>query len=256
MTLRKLSWTTALLLAALALAACGGSSASSSGGSGASSSTASGASSATAASTSSNPADNGVSAKSADRIVAAAETAAKSAKSVHVSGAVNNGGQQIALDLDLAAGQGGRGSIAVSGASIQIVTIKSTVYLKASPKFWSLVGNAQVGQLLKNRWLKAPATTGVNSFTQFTDLQQLFKQLLASHGKLTKGPAATVDGQSVIGIRDATKGGTLYVATKGQPYPVRVSRAGGGGAVTFDHYNESVTLAPPAGAVDASQLSK
>ncbi len=237
MTLPKLSWTASLFLATLALAACGSSSPSGS-------------------SSSSSGSDNGVSAKSAAGILAAAQTAVQSAKSVHVSGAIKNGGQQIALDLDLAASQGGHGSITVSGASIQIVTIKSTVYLKASQKFWSLVGNAQVGQILKDRWLKAPASSGVNSFTQFTDLQGLFKQLLASHGKLSKGQHTTVDGQSVIGIRDATKGGTLYVATKGRPYPVQVSRPGGGGAVTFDHYNEPVTLAAPAGAVDASQLSK
>jgi hypothetical protein len=269
---RTLGFTTASLLATIALAACGSSShsnsnASSAASSGSGTSTGS-ASSASATSSSSSSTsssagssttsggDNGVATKSADQIVSAAQHAAQAAKTVHVSGAVTSGGKQISLDLHLVSGQGGQGSIALSGANIQLVTIKSTVYLKASQRFWSLVGNAQVGQLLKDRWLKAPSNSGVSSFNQFTDLHQLFTQLLSSHGKLSKGTKTTVAGQSVIGVKDSTQGGTLYVATTGQPYPVQVSKPGGGGSVTFDHYNDPISLSAPAGAVDASQLSK
>lgn len=252
---RNLAWTTATLLSTIALAACGSSSSSHS----ASNSDSHGASSSNATSTGSGTAgaaDNGVSGKSAEKIVAAAQSAAQGAKTVHVSGAVTSAGKQISLDLHLVSGQGGRGSIGLSGANIQLVTIKNTLYLKASQRFWSLVGNAQVGQILKDRWLKAPPNSGVSSFSQFTDLRQLFTQLLSSHGKLSKGTTTTIAGQPVIGVKDSTQGGTLYVATKGQPYPVQVSKPGGGGSVTFDHYNDPVPLAVPAGAVDASQLSK
>ena len=48
---------------------------------------------------------------------------------------------------------------------------------------------------------------------------------------------------------------TVIDPTTGQPYPVRLSKSGSsGGELTFDRFNESVTLTPPANAIDVSQL--
>jgi hypothetical protein len=64
-----------------------------------------------------------------------------------------------------------------------------------------------------------------------------------------------VDGQKVVAVTDKTKGGTLYVATTGKPYPVQISKPGaGGGRVVFDHWNASVALTAPANAIDLTQL--
>jgi hypothetical protein len=78
---------------------------------------------------------------------------------------------------------------------------------------------------------------------------------LSSHGKLAKGGTSTVAGQKVIAVNDTTMGGTLYVATTGEPYPVEVAKAGsGGGRVVFDHYNQPVSLTAPADAIDITKL--
>jgi hypothetical protein len=61
----------------------------------------------------------------------------------------------------------------------------------------------------------------------------------------------------VVAIRDASKGGTLYVAATGAPYPVAIVRTGAGdnGAVVFDGWNTSVAVTVPKNAVDLSKLS-
>ena len=56
-------------------------------------------------------------------------------------------------------------------------------------------------------------------------------------------------------MTDKTKGGTLYIATTGKPYPVEISKGGsGGGKINFDRWNAAVTVAAPANAIDVAQL--
>ena len=75
------------------------------------------------------------------------------------------------------------------------------------------------------------------------------------HGTLRKEAPKTVNGQEAVGVTDVTRGGTLYVATKGKPYPVAIAKSGKeGGKVNFERWNERFTITPPANAIDISQL--
>jgi hypothetical protein len=67
----------------------------------------------------------------------------------------------------------------------------------------------------------------------------------------------TYHGQKVVAIRDKTKGGTLYVAATGTPYPIAIvrSKTANSGAVTFDDWNMSADVTAPKNAVDLSKLS-
>jgi hypothetical protein len=86
-------------------------------------------------------------------------------------------------------------------------------------------------------------------------MHTLFSQLLTSHGALKKGATSTVNGHSAVPVTDSAKGGTIYVADSGKPFPIQLSKAGsGGGVVRFTEYGKAVTLAAPANAVDISQL--
>lgn len=60
-----------------------------------------------------------------------------------------------------------------------------------------------------------------------------------------------------MALRDARKSGTLYVSATGTPYPVALVAPTGAntGTVTFDHWNEAVTLAAPKDAIDLSALT-
>ena len=131
-----------------------------------------------------------------------------------------------------------------------------TVYIKGSPALYGRVGGPAAAQLLRGKWLKAPATSGnLASIASLTDLRQLVDTTLASHGTLAKGGTTTVGGQKVVAVTDTSKGGTLYIATTGQPYPIEIMKAGAsGGKITFDRWNEPVSLAAPSNAIDLAQL--
>jgi hypothetical protein len=199
---------------------------------------------------------NGVAAKTPAEIVAASKVAADAATSVHVSGSIVSSGAPVTLDLDLLAGKGGRGRLSESGLSFELIQTGGTVYIKGSPAFYRRSGGPAAAQLLRGRWLKAPATSGnFVSLASLTDLRQLVDSTLAGHGALAKGGTTRVDGQQVVAVTDTSKGGTLYIAATGRPYPIEVAKAGAsGGKVTFDRWNQSVTLAAPSNAIDLAQL--
>ncbi len=201
--------------------------------------------------------DNGVAAKGAAAIVSAAGAAMDGVKSVHISGSIVSGGSPITLDLDLVAGKGASGTMSEGGLSFQLVAIGKVVYINGSPAFWRHFGGAAAATLFKGKWLKAPASTGdFASLGSLTNLHQMVGALVVTHGKLAKGAKTTVDGQQVVAVSDVSQGGTLYVATTGKPYPVELLKTGAqGGHVTFDRFNESVSLTAPANSIDISQLN-
>jgi hypothetical protein len=199
----------------------------------------------------------GLAAKTPAEIVAAAQTAAAGARSVHVTGSIVNGGAPIALDMELANGVGGRGRLAESGVSFELVEVGGYVYIKGSQAFYTHVAGAAAAQLLEGKWLKARAASGAfASLSSLTNLHTLLDSTLTNHGSLTKGATSTIAGQPVIAVSDATRGGTLYVATTGTPYPVQVAKGGsGGGKIVFDRWNRPVTVKAPPNAVELGQLA-
>ena len=200
------------------------------------------------------PKGNGEASKTATQVVADALTAAGAATSVHVAGSGTTGGSPLALDLFLVADKGGKGSISVSGLTFDIVRIGDTAYFKGDSAFWEHFGGKAVAQLLKGRWLKASATSGeLASFTPLTDIAKLFASILTSSNTLVNQGETDLDGVKTVAILDTKKGGTLYVAATGTPYPVALKKKGSGD-IAFTSWNEPVTLTAPADAVDASQL--
>jgi hypothetical protein len=198
---------------------------------------------------------NGVAAKTPSEIVAATKTAADAATSAHVSGSIVSNGSPITLNLDLASG-GGRGQLSLGGLGFELIEAGGSVYIKGSAAFYRHIGGAAAAQLLQGRWLKAPTTSPeFASISSLTDLHRLIDATLATQGNLAKTGTTTVNGQRVVGVSDKTEGGILYVAATGKPYPVQIAKSGaGGGTVSFDRWNEAVTIAPPANSIDIARL--
>jgi hypothetical protein len=70
---------------------------------------------------------------------------------------------------------------------------------------------------------------------------------LAGHGALTKGATGTVDGRGVIAVHDASRQGTLYVATSGPAYPIRIqNESSDRGQIDFRRFNAKVVVRAPA----------
>jgi hypothetical protein len=175
---------------------------------------------------------------------------------VHVSGSIVSARTPITLDMDLLASGGGRGRISENGLGFELIETGGTVYIKGSPEFYRRVAGAAAAQLLQGKWLKAPATNPeFGSISSLTDLRKLIDTTLSSHGTLAKGATTTINGQKVVAVTDTTKGGTLYVAASGKPYPIEIARSGASSdKVTFGRWNEPVSLTPPANAIDIARL--
>jgi hypothetical protein len=201
-------------------------------------------------------AGNGVASKNAGEIVGEAKRAADSASSVHVSGSVNSGGSPVTLDLNLAAGKGATGQISQNGSTFKIVIDGSTAYISGSDAFYRKLGGSAAAQLLAGKWLKVTTSTPeFASFGSLTNMRKLLDTVLVGHGSLQKGPSTTVAGQQAIEVKDTTRGGSLYVATTGKPYPLQISKTGSEtGAIKFDNWDEPVTITPPSSSVNLSEL--
>lgn len=201
---------------------------------------------------------NGVAAKTPAEIVAGAKVLADAASSVHVIGSIVSSGSPITFDLYLVASRGGRGRVSENGLSFELIRIHGTVFIKGSSAFYRHVAGPAAAQLLQGRWLKASASSGgLASLASLTDLRQLLNTTLAAHGALVKGASTTVGGRKVLGLTDTAKGGTLYVATTGPPYPIAITTGGArAGRIAFDDWNAivSVTAPAPASTLDITQL--
>jgi hypothetical protein len=201
---------------------------------------------------------NGVASKSPQQILEAAKAAAAKATSVHIAGTIRSSGKPVSLDMELLAGKGGKGKISQEGFTIQLIQVHGAVFINGSAAFYNHVGGAAAAQLLQGKWLKAPANSGeLASLAELTDLSKLIDTALSDHGTLSKGSSTTIEGQNAIGLDDTTKGGTLYVATTGAPFPLEITKTGKeSGKVVLDRWNKAVTLSAPPGAIDISTLQK
>jgi hypothetical protein len=198
---------------------------------------------------------NGIASKSPSEIVSAARSAVEGVSSVHVSGSGLSDGVPIALNLYLVAGKGGRGTVSDNGETFSLVVIGKTLYFEASRSFWTNNGGKAAANLFAGKWLKTPATGQFAAVSEFTDIHSLFTKLLSPPGALTRGPTSTLHGQPAVAVTDNGNGGTLYVATTGQPYPLEVvNNTKKHGTLVINGINQSVTLAAPKTSIDISKL--
>lgn len=196
----------------------------------------------------------GLAAESPAAILAAVAAATRSLHTVHITGSTGTGGRPIALNMTLVANKGATGSMSLAGAGFKVVAVGNTIYISGSDAFWRRFAGP-AASLFAGRWLKAPETGQFGSFAQLTNLRELFGKLLIGHGRLTKGDVTTVNGVQVVPLTDKAKGGTLYVATSGTPYPVEIYKSGsGGGHFYFKEFNQPATLTAPANAIDLNKL--
>ncbi len=200
--------------------------------------------------------DNGVSAKSADEIVAAMQTAVSTATSVHIVGAGTSGGSSISLNLKLVRGKGGTGHIALGGLGFDIIRIGQKVYINASKNFLLHYAGSSAASLSGRWFFVSESTKGLGSLGSLTNIEALINQILASHGTLAKGDTTTIGGQPAIAIKDTKNGGVLYIATTGPAYPLELTpgKNNGTGVIKFTSWDQPIALKAPAHPLDYSKL--
>jgi len=196
-------------------------------------------------------ADNGVSALAANEILEKAKTALGNAKSVRVKGSATEDNEKMEFDFKISGDDIGA-QITGQGMTVEIIRIGADAYMKADALWEALLGaQPQILNAIKGKYLKINANDDrFKEFTKLTDPEEILKP----EGNISKGAAKTINGTPAIGLVDEKDKSTLYIATVGEPLPLRVEDQTGN-ALDFT-YDEAVTItAPPAAeVVDASTL--
>lgn len=195
---------------------------------------------------------NGVGRLSAAEIQRKTRTAADSAEAVRLSGNVVTSGRTYKLDMRLKS-DGATGSVTAQGSTFQLLRIGEQLYLKADAGFWSDAGgdgkaDAAAVDKLDGKYVKVPqGDPSYKKFSGFTEKGVLLDGLLTLHGSLAKDGHHEQAGTRIIRITgDAGSGGTLDVSLEGTPYPLRLTRAGGAGTLTFSAWGKDFPLEEPA----------
>ncbi|MCM0676048.1 hypothetical protein NCC78_15310 [Micromonospora phytophila] len=184
------------------------------------------------------PADNGVAALEPAQILERSKTALKGAKSYRIKGDVIADGKRMGLDLRIS-GDDVAGNISMDDASVELLSVGGKQYMRPDEKFWEQNVGAeaaeQMTKLMGDRWSVVPERN--KDFADLfgvTNLDNLFE----ADGTVVKGETKDIGGaQAVALIDEGGKGGTLWVATIGEPYPVRVeSKETGQGQITLNDF--------------------
>jgi hypothetical protein len=201
---------------------------------------------------------NGVDNKSASQIVTAASAATGAAKSFTFGGTTQQSGTTTNLKVSVSSSGKGQGTITISGQPVKLIKIGNTVYFSSTKAFWNKAAGTGAGSLFGTRWVAVPSTdsdfAGINTLLDESQVASQFSD--TSNTTFTKGKTSTINGQAVIAVNgkdsgDST-GGTVYVATTGKPYIVRVT--GGGSSLTFSNYNQPVNPSVPPNSINISTL--
>lgn len=207
---------------------------------------------------------NGVASKSAKSIVTTGISTTAHASSFTVDGTVRQGSQSYGFKkLSVSKVGNAKGSIVVNGQELKVLEVDNVVYISADKAFWSKQVNASAGQLLGGKWVYGgKSNQGLGSIKSLLAPKTLTQGFFpAPTGTYHKGRTSTIKGQRVIAVT-RTKGsshGTLYVATTGKPYMVRVAAYqtnSARGILTFTGYNRPVKTTAPQNAINLSQLQQ
>jgi hypothetical protein len=210
-----------------------------------------------ATTTSAAPADNGVAALEPAAIIDKAKAALKTAKSFHINGAIKDEGQETDLDLKIS-GADVIGSMTVSKAKVELLRVGGKQFMKPDAAFWKLTAAAQADKVIAvvgDRWVVVPASNkDLGGLFTVTDIDQL----LEPDGTVTKGAPKPIDGTPAIGlVEGGSDGGTLYVATTGEPYPLKLEGpTAADGGLTFSEFGATFDDIKAPAAADQLDLSK
>ncbi|MGW7369888.1 hypothetical protein ACWGI8_42305 [Streptomyces sp. NPDC054841] len=216
-------------------------------------------------------ADDDIESLTGRQIADKARSALLNASSVHImsEGDLREPGSPNKLDLTLDREGNCAGSVSMgSEGSVKIIKRGETVWLKPDAAFWKsqVPGVGETAEeLFGDKYLHGTTDDALlHALTDVCDLDEFLDSLSGAPDSgvaFTKGKKTEIDGTDVIPVTGQRAGRTItmYVATEGTPYPVRLNVTSAGAAkasVDFSDYDKPVPTATPPAAdtVDLSTL--
>ena len=177
------------------------------------------------------------------------------AKSVRIKGSVIDAGKK--LTIDIAGDRDGKSTRAVVSdgtGQAELLTVGSTVYIKADTAYWTKHASAAAAKIAADKYVKIPSGTGVGDLKVGSLLDGAFKDLPLA-GALQKVETATVNGAPAYVLADRIGGGDgkIYVSADGKARLLRIVGAKASpGTLDFSQWD----AVPPTSAPPADQLVK
>ncbi len=188
---------------------------------------------------------------SADQIAAKAVAATKGADSMRIKGDMRQEGKPVSLDIAVDQEKNCEGTIGTGGSKAEVRHTDGTLYMRGNEQYWKTSlknrpGSEKVISKVADKWVKMPADDA--STAGMCDKQGLVASMDENKSErkgMKKGETTSVDGKDAIALTKKGSGGetnTMYVATEGKPYILRVSTKGGDAPndATFGDYDKPV----------------
>ncbi|MFJ1974978.1 hypothetical protein ACIO93_40835 [Streptomyces sp. NPDC087903] len=192
----------------------------------------------------------------ADRAV----KATTGASSLRMKGDVADGADTIRLDMAVNTKGECAGTMSMGGqGEAELIKTGDTVYMKYDEAFLRAQSKGEAKAdvdaavtLLAGKWTKMSATgKDAKDLASFCDLDTVLSGAEDVNSDATRGKTGTVDGTPAIILneKDGKDSYTLYVATEGKPYLLRVvdRSAKEPGTLTFSDYDKPVPAEKPTG---------
>jgi len=160
-----------------------------------------------------------------------AATMAK-ASTVHVKSRFTANGMSGSSEWTAGVTAGTGVSHGISGGTYRVIRVGSEAWLLGDATFWS-GKNAPQGYV--NRWVKLVSADYKQPFAAFTYVSE-WSKMVAAQRPIKRVAVRTVHGVPTLGLRDRY-GVTLYVATRGKPYPVELTYAMSNGQSSTDDFD-------------------
>ncbi|MGI3226662.1 hypothetical protein ACRJ4B_25340 [Streptomyces sp. GTA36] len=188
--------------------------------------------------------------------------ATSNASSLRMKGDIQDDGSRVGLDMALDRKGECAGTMSANGqGKADLVKTGDTLYMKYDEKFLRAQSDGAskeetdgVVAMLADKWTKMSATgSDAKDIASFCDLDTVLADFQDVNSDATRGKTTTVDGTPAIVLheKDGKDTYTLYVATEGKPYLLKVvsKSADDPGTVTFGDFDTPVPAEKPAGKV-------
>lgn len=208
------------------------------------------------------PSDNGVSALSGEEILAKAQSALAGAKSFRFKGDVSlDEAGRLAFDVKIR-DQDLIGTFTMSGGGagspqgkVEALRVNGQTYFKGDETFWKSAGGKNAGaaiELFEGKWVRPkPGDKFFASLLKLTEPEDFLK----ADGPITKGEPKKIGELDAIALKDGES--SLFVATKGEPFPLRLEGPPGEGQAEFSEFGaafDEIKEPPADQVVDMSKL--
>ena len=156
------------------------------------------------------------------------------------------------LNLDMVFTQfGAVGDITTGSATSRLLRVEDEVWTAEPASFWAAAGAVNDGRAYGGLYVKIPvADPRYAGFSNDTRIGFLLDHLLQTSATWAKGAAGAVNGTPAIELSGTGRDGhraSIWVATDGEPYILRIAPTGGSyhGQIDFTDYEDRYAVQAP-----------